>query len=115
VVEVADIAIMIKAATQVRMVDSIRNYLVDIADATRRHPAISLGLSPRATVQMARAARTLAASRGRDYVIPDDIKELALPVFAHRINLRHDMAAQGMTRADAVSEVLESVSVPSGR
>jgi MoxR-like ATPase len=115
VVDVADVAIMIKAAAQVRMVESIRHYLVDIADATRRHPAIALGLSPRATVQMARAARTLAASRGRDYVIPDDVKELALPVFAHRINLRHDVAAQGMTRADAMTEVLESVPVPSGR
>lgn len=115
VVQVADVSAMIKAAAQVRMVDSIKNYLVDIAEVSRNHPQIALGLSPRATVQMARAARTLAASRGRDFVVPDDVKELAIPVFAHRINVRHDVAAQGLTRAEAVATVLESVPVPSGR
>ncbi len=115
VVEVADVSMMIQAANRVRMVDAIKNYLVDLAVASRTHPAISLGLSPRATVQMGRAARALAASRGRDYVIPDDVKELAIPVFAHRIDVRHEFAAQGMTRADAVTEVLASVPVPSGR
>jgi MoxR-like ATPase len=115
VVEVADVSIMIRAASQVRMVDSIRNYLIDIADASRTLPFIALGLSPRAIVQMARAAKTLAASRGRDYVIPDDVKELAVPVFAHRLNLRHEFSAQGMSRVDAVAEVLAAVQVPSGR
>ncbi len=115
VVDVEDVIMMARAATQVRMVDAIRNYLVDIAETSRNHPYISLGLSPRAVVQMSRAARTLAASRGRDYVIPDDVKELAVPVFAHRINVRHDHAARGITRMDAVSEVLASVQAPSGR
>lgn len=115
VVDISDVVAMSRAATQVRMVDAIRHYLVDVAEASRNHPAISLGLSPRATVQMARAARTLAASRGRDFVIPDDVKELAEPVFAHRINLRAEFAARGMTRSEAVAEVLASVPVPSGR
>lgn len=115
VVEVAEISMMIQAASRVRMVDVIKNYLVDIATASRSHPAIALGLSPRATLQMGRAARALAASRGRDYVVPDDIKELAIPVFAHRIEVRHEFAAQGVTRGDAVTEVLASVPVPSGR
>lgn len=115
VVDVSDISMMIQAASQVRMVDAVKNYLVDIATASRSHPAIALGLSPRAIVQMARAARTLAASRGRDYVTPDDVKELAVPVFAHRIDLRHEIAAQGVTRTEAVTELLASVPVPSGR
>jgi MoxR-like ATPase len=115
VIEVSDVSMMIRAASQVRMVDSIKNYLIDIAEASRTLPFIALGLSPRAVVQMARAAKTLAASRGRDYVIPDDVKELAVPVFAHRINPRHEFSAQGMTRVDAVAEVLAAVQVPSGR
>jgi MoxR-like ATPase len=64
---------------------------------------------------MARASRTLAAARGRDYVIPDDVKELAEPVFAHRIGIRHEFVAKGMTRIDAIAEVMASVQVPSGR
>lgn len=115
VVKASEISNMTKAATTVRMVDAIREYLVDITHSSRHHPAIALGLSPRATVQMARACRVLAASRGRDYVVPDDIKELAVPVFAHRITITHEFAARGMSRAEAIEELMASVPAPSGR
>lgn len=115
VVRAQEIANMIHAASQVRMVDPLKMYLVEIARASRHHRGLRFGLSPRATVQLARATRALAASRGRDYATPDDVKELALPVLAHRLSVRHDQASQGVTAADIVSEIMASVPVPSGR
>ena len=110
-----EITAMIRAAGQVRMVDPLKAYLVEIAHASRRHPALRLGLSPRATAQLARATRALAASRGRDYTTPDDVKELAIPVLAHRLTIRHDHSSQGLTAADIVTEIVASVPVPAGR
>ena len=85
VVTTRDIQDMIAAATQVSMVEPLKNYLVDIAHISRKHPQVALGLSPRAMIQLARAVRALAAARGRDYSTPDDVKELAVPVLAHRL------------------------------
>lgn len=110
-----EITAMMRAAGHVRMVEPLKAYLVDLAHASRRHPALRLGLSPRATVQLARATRALAASRGRDFATPDDVKELAEPTLAHRLSVRHDFAAQGITAADVIAEILASVPVPSGR
>lgn len=110
-----EIAAMIRAAGHVRMVDPLKAYLVEIAQASRRHSGLRLGLSPRATVQLARATRALAASRGRDYATPDDVKELAIPVLAHRLSVRHDHSSQGISAADIVTEIMASVPVPSGR
>lgn len=110
-----EITAMIRAATHVRMVESLKAYIVDIAHASRRHSGLRVGLSPRATIQLARASRALAASRGRDYVTPDDVKELAVPVLAHRLSVRHDRATQGVTSADIVTEIMATVPVPAGR
>lgn len=110
-----EITAMMRAAGHVRMVEPLKAYLVDLAHASRRHPALRLGLSPRATVQLARATRALAASRGRDFATPDDVKELAEPTLAHRLSVRHDFAARGVTAADIVAEILASVPVPAGR
>lgn len=106
---------MMRAAGHVRMVPPLKAYLVDLAHASRRHPALRLGLSPRATVQLARATRTLAASRGRDFATPDDVKELAEPTLAHRLSVRQDFAARGVTAAEVIAEILATVPVPSGR
>jgi MoxR-like ATPase len=110
-----DVLAMAAAASRVHLAQPLREYLVDISTASRRHPGLALGLSPRATVQLARATRTFAAARGRDYAIPDDVKALAVPVLAHRLSLRHDAVARGLTAEGAVGEVLASVPVPKGR
>jgi MoxR-like ATPase len=110
-----DVVAMAAAASRVHLATPLREYLVDVANASRRHPGLALGLSPRATVQLARACRTFAAARGRDYAIPDDVKVLAVPVLAHRLSLRHDAVARGLTAETAVTEVLASVPVPKGR
>jgi len=115
VVTTRDIQDMIAAATQVSMVEPLKNYLVDIAHISRKHPQVALGLSPRAMIQLARAVRALAAARGRDYSTPDDVKELAVPVLAHRLVLRNNNSGLRLTNSDVIQEILASVPVPSGR
>ena len=115
VVTTRDIQDMIAAATQVSMVEPLKNYLVDIAHISRKHPQVALGLSPRAMIQLARAVRALAAARGRDYSTPDDVKELAVPVLAHRLVLRNNNSGLRLTNSDVIKEILASVPVPSGR
>ena len=81
---------MIEAVRSVFLADALKAYLVDLAEASRRHPAIELGLSPRATLQLAAASRAHAAARGRRYATPDDVKAMAVagpqppPAAAHR-------------------------------
>ncbi len=72
-------------ARAVHVAPSLKAYLVDLADATRRHPQLALGMSPRATLSLQRVARARAAADGRAYVVPDDLKALAEPVLAHRL------------------------------
>jgi MoxR-like ATPase len=115
VVSARDIQDMIAVASQVSMVEPLKNYVIDIAHASRKHPQVSLGLSPRAMVQLARAVRALAASRGRDYSTPDDVKELAVPVLAHRLVLRQTNRSHQMTSSDVIQEILTTVPVPAGR
>jgi MoxR-like ATPase len=115
VVTTHDIRDMIAAAAQVSMVEPLKNYLVDIAHVSRKHPQVALGLSPRAMIQLARAVRALAAARGRDYSTPDDVKELAVPVLAHRLVLRNNNSGLRLTNSDVIQEILASVHVPSGR
>ena len=82
------------------------------------HPRIAIdtaGLSPRATLQLARATRAYAAANGREYAIPDDVKAVAVAVLAHRVMLRPDAAARGLTADVAVQEVVASVPVPAAR
>ncbi len=96
---------LIALARQVHVAPSLKRYVVDLAEATRNHSEIYLGASPRASLHLLRAARTLAASRGRDYVVPDDIQALAIPVVAHRLLL----APEAQMRGTAAEEVLESL------
>ncbi|MEY4175731.1 MAG: hypothetical protein RI900_2896 [Actinomycetota bacterium] len=115
VVSAAEIVRMSRAVRSVHLAPPLKAYLVDLAEASRRHPGLVLGLSPRATLQLARAARSHAAAGGRDYAIPDDVKAVAVPVLAHRIVVRPDAAARGLTPEAAVAEVLAAVPVPAGR
>jgi len=109
----ADIQGMIAAVRTVHVAPSLKAYLVDIADATRRHPHLALGMSPRATLSLQRVSRGRAAAFGRTYVVPDDIKALAEIVLAHRLMVTPEAQLQGTTSADALRDVLQSVPVPS--
>ena len=77
---------------------ALKAYLVDLAEASRRHPALALGMSPRATLSLQRATRARAAAQGRNYVMPDDVKALAGPVLAHRLMLTPEAQLQGIRR-----------------
>jgi MoxR-like ATPase len=114
VVSAAEVMTMIEAVRAVFLADALKAYLVDIAEASRRHPAIELGLSPRATWQRAAAARSHAAARGRRYATPDDVKVMAVSCLSHRLLLRTDRGAR-LDPADAIGEILADVPVPVAR
>ena len=107
-----EVAGMQEAAKSVYVDRLVRQYVVGLVEATRRHQDISLGASPRASLGLFRAARGLALVQDRDYVIPDDIKALATPVIAHRIILSPSARMRGMRNPDVVEELLNDVAVP---
>jgi len=108
---------VLELAQRVREVhcsEAIQRYIVDLANATRTHPAVLLGMSPRAALALQRAARAWAVLHGRDYVIPDDVKVLALPVIGHRLELRTARTAGGDHVISVVNELLSKVPVLEG-
>jgi MoxR-like ATPase len=114
VARAAEIEGMAQATRQVHVAPSLKAYLVDLAQATRRSAHLALGVSPRATLALQRVARARAAAAGRNYVVPDDVKALAVPVLAHRLLVSPEAQLQGITPADALGEVLRAVPVPGG-
>jgi MoxR-like ATPase len=112
---VADAALvsrLVQVVRQIHVADSVRQYAVDIANATRQNADIRLGASPRATLHLVRAAKAAAALDGRDHVLPDDIQALATSVLAHRLILTADAQIAGRTTGSAVTEILRRVTVP---
>ena len=104
-----------QAAQEVYVDSLVREYLVALAEATRGHADAALGASPRASLGLFRTGRALALVRGRDYVLPDDIKELAVAVLSHRIVLTPAARMRGVRPEQLVSELLNSVPVPGAR
>jgi MoxR-like ATPase len=92
--------------------DTVRDYVVRLVRSTRDHPDVALGASPRGTLALFRSAQALAAVRGRDYVLPDDVKTLAIGALAHRVILRPDSQLRGRTGESVVATLLDSVDVP---
>jgi len=100
------------AVRRVRIADAVRGYVAAIARATRGISGVELGASPRASIALFRAAQARAAIRGRDYVLPDDVKRQAPAVLRHRLFLDADAQMRGRTPAAVVTEVLGRVPVP---
>jgi MoxR-like ATPase len=103
---------MQRAVRTVRVEDSVRGYIVQVARATRDHPAVSLGVSPRGTMALYHTAQARAAVRGREYVIPDDVKALAPHVLTHRIIINPQTRLRGRTSEEVVMDVVDQVPVP---
>jgi MoxR-like ATPase len=101
-----------KICRQVYIEETMRNYVVAIAAATRNHRSIELGASPRASLGLYLAAQSLAAIRGRDYVIPDDIKYLAVPVLSHRLVCKPEARLKGRSPDALITEIINTVPVP---
>jgi len=108
----ADVLAMTQAVIRVRVAPALRRYVVDILAATRSQRDVYLGASPRAGIALTRAAKALALLRGRDFVVPKDIKDLAVRCLAHRIMLSPDAKVHGVSAESVVAKVLETVPVP---
>ena len=95
-----------------RVQDDVRHYLVQVSRATRTDPDVRLGASPRATLALHRASQAWAAMQGRDFVVPDDVKYLAVPVLAHRLIASLEARLRGRDAASIVESILDSLAVP---
>jgi len=101
-----------KEVERVRVEPALRSYVVSLARRTRDWPAISLGASPRAAIGLFFVARALAGMDGRDYLLPDDVKNAALPVLRHRILLKPEADLEGLTSDQVIKQVIGAVEVP---
>jgi MoxR-like ATPase len=108
----AEMLAMQASLTEVRVDDSILDYITDIVGRTRSHRAVFLGASPRASIALLQAARAHAASEGRDFVIPDDVKPLVPGALRHRIILQPDAELEGISPDDCIEEILRETVVP---
>jgi len=103
----------LKRATQhVRMSEELKRYVVDLVAATRTAPGVQLGASPRASIALMKAAQALALFDGLDFVSPDQIRELAMPVIAHRLVMEPQARFSGRTARAVVEEILKAIPVP---
>ena len=112
VVTAEDIMMMRGCLSSIRVDEGIINYITEIVGKSRSHRSVYLGASPRASIGLLRGARAVAASQGRDFVIPDDVKYLAPAVLRHRIILHPDAEIEGVSADHCVEEILTQVVVP---
>jgi MoxR-like ATPase len=112
VIEAQELLGLQKLCRQVYIEKSVRDYLIAITRATRSHPGIELGASPRASLGLNLASQALAAIRGRNYVIPDDVKYLAVPSLAHRLMTKTETRLRGQSSEVVIRDILAQVPVP---
>jgi MoxR-like ATPase len=107
-----EVAAMIATVRQTHVAAAIRGYVVALARFTRDHPSVRLGASPRAALQLLRAAKTQAVIAGRDYVTPDDVQHLAPTVWSHRLMMGgHDVRTRHAA-SDIIDEAIQTVAIP---
>ena len=109
VTNAAELTALQEQAAEVYISDAVADYIVALTQATRQHSALAMGASPRGSRGLYRAAKVWAAMEGRDYVTPDDVQHLAVPVLAHRLLLTGEARFSGKTAESVVREVLSSV------
>ncbi|MGA8112340.1 MAG: MoxR family ATPase [Actinocatenispora sp.] len=112
VLTAAELLRMRAAVERVEVDRDLLGYLVAIVNATREHPSVQVGASPRGGLALLQAARARALVSGRDYVLPEDIKQLAPPTLAHRLGLRPEMWARRIGQEEVLAEILSAVPVP---
>jgi MoxR-like ATPase len=106
------VATMVDRAARVHVAPALREYIVDLATATRRHPGLVLGMSPRAVLGLHAAARAVAGASGRSFATPDDVKAIISPVIQHRLVASAEAGLAGRTAAELLEECVRSVPVP---
>jgi MoxR-like ATPase len=112
VTDTATVGEMVRMASYVHVADALYVYAVRLAAATRNHPQVRVGVSPRGVIALTRAAGAYALINGRGYVLPEDFKTLLEPVFAHRVLLSPDAQLRGVTAAEVLDDAVRSVPVP---
>nr|WP_242619800.1 MoxR family ATPase [Actinomadura fibrosa] len=115
VAHAADVRDLIEVVRHQHVAQAVKQYAIDLVAATRTHPELRLGASPRATLQLVRAARAYAALDDRDYVVPDDIQDLAVPVLAHRLLPTAEAQVERRRPEQVVTELVHRLPVPSPR
>jgi MoxR-like ATPase len=113
VASIEDVSTMVAGAQGVHVATQLRSYIVDIADATRRHPSLTLGASPRAALALQKTARAWAAAQGRDFANADDVKAVALPVLGHRLVPTPEAEFEGIDAYAVLEDLLGRIAVPS--
>lgn len=111
VVTIEDIEYVQNNYTAVHVSEEIKDYIIEIVNATRSHREVELGCSPRATLNMMKGSQALAAIRGRDYVIPEDIKELAVPILSHRLMLKNELSSGNKSKS-LIEEIISTIEAP---
>ena len=112
IISSADILMLQDCAASIICADLIKKYIAAFAQTSRKHPDLLMGISPRASIHLMNAAKALAMMEGRNYVIPQDVKRLILPVLSHRIVLRSDAGSSRRTAETILGEMLKSIPVP---
>lgn len=112
VVTLSELLDLKNKAKQVFIDDVLKNYIIRLVDATRKHPSVALGISPRGSLAFMQAAQAFALIEGRDYVIPDDIQYLAPYIFTHRLILRSEAYYNEETAESIIASILKNTSVP---
>jgi MoxR-like ATPase len=115
VLSAADVESMIRLTQAVHVAPSLKAYIVDLATSTRTYPTLALGMSPRSSLALLRAARAHALALGREYVVPDDLKAMAGPVLEHRLMLTPESQLSGLSPAEVIDDILNAVPVPTSR
>ncbi|GAA0407853.1 AAA family ATPase [Streptomyces luteireticuli] len=110
-----DVVKLVEAVREVHVAEPVRRYAVEVVSATRGHPELGLGASPRATLHLLRAAKAAAALAGREYALPDDVQSLAVPVLAHRLLPTAQARLNRRTAEQVVGDILRHVPVPDPR
>jgi len=109
VTDAEELRAAIAEVSRVEVGADVARYVVDVLEGTRRHPRVALGASPRAGIALAGACRTRAAISGRDFVTPDDVKDLAAPVLAHRLILHPEAQLRDLTPSAVIGDVLDGI------
>jgi MoxR-like ATPase len=112
VVAAGDVQALQRSIRAINVADVVRRYIVDVVRSTRANEDIQLGASPRASLALHRGAQALAALRGRDFVRPDDVKELAAPILAHRLILNPEARLRGRSPTEVIRNVVARVPAP---
>lgn len=111
-IEIGELSNITKSISETTVSEPVLDYITEIVRNTRKSNYLNLGASPRGSINLLAASKTLASLRGRNYVIPDDVKYMAYPVLRHRIILKPDAEIEGITHDEVIKSVISTVNVP---